>query len=222
MHRSSAPEPVPPVESGLGRLSGLNCTEDASKRREAREAEERSARIRELRTRWNAPRRHALRDPARAGPWGENLAAVETRLGKGVLIALIGPRGTGKTQMAVELMKTVTALGKPALFRSTAEFLMQLKVCYRDEAGVTEVDVFKAHRKPSLLVLDEFTRRFETEWENQVLFELLNQRYADLTDTVLIGNLGRVEFEAHLGASLLSRLQEGGGIVECDWHSFRP
>lgn len=162
-----------------------------------------------------------MRDPARAGPWAESLAAVETRLGKGVLIAVIGPRGTGKTQMAVELMKTVTALGRPALFRSTAEFLMQLKVCYRGEAGMNEVDVFKAHRKPTLLVLDEFTRRSETAWENQVLFELLNQRCADLTDTVLIGNLVRAEFESHLGPSLLSRLLEGGGIVECDWPPFR-
>lgn len=218
---SSDPDPgLPEDHLRIGRNDTPNPV-DVDRRREARNAEERSALIRDLRSRWNAPRRHVLRNPPRAGPWGDTLATLEARLGTGVLVALVGPRGTGKTQMAVELMKAVTAGGQSALYRTTAEFLMLLKGTYRGDPGRTELDVFKAHRKPSLLVLDEFTRRLETEWENQVLFELLNHRYADMTDTVLTGNLARTDFEAHLGLSLLSRLQEGGGIVECLWPTFR-
>jgi DNA replication protein DnaC len=64
-----------------------------------------------------------------------------------------------------------------------SELLMRLKQSYRKDAAETEVAIIKDHRRPSLLVIDEFARRGETDWENNVLFELLNQRYADMTDT---------------------------------------
>ena len=222
MHPSSSSEtPEEGAPIGFRRIQWDANRETADERRRARELEDRALRTRELRARWNAPERHAARTPCRDGPWGDALSALERRLETGFLLALIGPRGTGKTQLMVELMKRATENGRSALYRTTTEFLMHLKASYRPDSKASELDVFKAHRRPSLLVLDEFTRRQETDWENQVLFELLNHRYADLTDTLIAANLPRPEFETHLGPSLISRLQETGGIVECDWPGFR-
>lgn len=123
--------------------------------------------------------------------------------------------------MAVELMKDVTARGRSALFRTATELLMIFKSAYRPESGDSELDVLRQHRRPSLLVIDEFARRAETHWEDNLLFELLNQRYADVTDTVLLCNLARPELIECLGPSLTSRIVEGGGIVECTWPQFR-
>jgi DNA replication protein DnaC len=186
-----------------------------------REALERGVRVRELRSNWNAPKRHVQATPGRYGPWGEKLAALQGRLGQGVLVGLVGNRGAGKTQMGVELMKAATAAGRSALFRTAMELLMRFKASYRKDAEESELSILRAHRRPSLLVIDEIARRGETDWENGMLFELLNQRYADMTDTILTANQSPAEFESSIGPSLSSRMQEGGGIIECDWPSFR-
>jgi len=54
-----------------------------------------------------------------------------------------------------------------------------------------------------------------------MLFELLNRRYNDLKDTILIANKSKAEFQDYIGPSLASRMNETGGIVECNWPSFR-
>ncbi len=187
----------------------------------AREEDERPERTLALRANWNAPKRHVLGNPCRNGPWGKKLATLQARLGKGILIGLVGNRGVGKTQLAVELMKWVTSHGESALFRTAMELIMRFKDTYRQDSEEGELAVLRIHRRPALLVIDEIARRGQTEWENNMLFELLNQRYADMTDTILICNLGMAEFEASLGPSIVSRMQEGGGIIECNWPSFR-
>lgn len=209
------------LAQAIGQSLVLRSGAEVEARRAARLAEERTARSRELRAGWNAPRRHVGTTPSRDGPWGEKLALLEARLGKGILVGLIGRRGTGKTQLAVELMKRVTADGRGALFRTAMELLMRFKGSYRKDAPESELEVFNAHRRPALLVLDEIGQRAGTAWENDVLFELLNQRYADMTDTVVTGNLSPAEFEANLGPSTVSRMRESGGLIDCDWPSFR-
>lgn len=232
----------PPADAQAGSAAGLNrVPEDLRTRlqrlcervragelrgvseaqRQERERGEREEWVRELRLRWNAPKRHVLAGIHLEGPWGRHLDALQGRLGKGVLLAFVGPRGTGKTQMAIELMRTVTARGRPALYRTATELLMLLRATYRADARERDLDLLNAHRRPALLVIDEFARHPDNEWSTDVLFELLNQRYADLSDTILVSSQTRAEFESTLGPSLVSRLQEGGGVVECHWPTFR-
>jgi DNA replication protein DnaC len=183
----------------LQRIIANRSADDLESRIAERQTAEHVARVRELRSAWNAPKRHALANPPRDGPWGQKLVALETRLGQGVLIGLVGNRGAGKTQLAVELMKQLVQKGRPALFRTAMEIFMRFKASYRSGSAESELDILRAHRRPSLLVIDEVARRGESEWENNMLFELLNQRYADMTDTILTCNLSAAELEASLG-----------------------
>ncbi len=181
----------------------------------------RQGKIAMLRGDWNAPRRHVDFAPAVVGPWGEALRKLASRLGSGFLVALIGTRGNGKTQLAVELMKRVTDDLNFARFTTATRFFMAMKSTYRKDSTETEAGVLATFCKPSLLVVDEAARRAETTWENNLLFELLNSRYNEMKDTIMICNMGRAEFEQSLGASLVSRMNETGGIIECNWPSFR-
>ena len=136
-------------------------------------------------------------------------------------MALVGTRGNGKTQMAVELMKDATANRRPARFTTAVGFFMQIKSTYRKDATRGEADVITEFLLPSLLVVDEFEKRAETAWENNLLFELLNRRYNQMKDTVLIANEEKKAFVEYVGESVSSRMNEVGGIVECTWPSFR-
>jgi DNA replication protein DnaC len=68
---------------------------------------------------------------------------------------------------------------------------------------------------------DEIGKRGESVWEGNLLFELLNNRYADRTDTIVIANLNPQDLAESLGPSITSRLNETGGVIHCDWPSRR-
>jgi len=54
-----------------------------------------------------------------------------------------------------------------------------------------------------------------------MLTALIDYRYSQMRDTVIISNLKREAFTASMGASVVSRMIEAGGIIECNWPSFR-
>lgn len=186
-----------------------------------REGELRQIKVAELRRTWGAPTRHVEAVACFGGDWGATYQAILSKLHSGLLAALVGGRGTGKTQMAVELMRVVTGKLMSARFITATDFFIQIKGTYRKDAEEKEADVLKRFQRPPLLVIDEIGKRGETDWESNLLFELINRRYNDKTDTVLIDNRSAQDFTAAIGPSLASRMVECGGIIECNWKSFR-
>jgi hypothetical protein len=186
-----------------------------------KESEYRATKINALRTHWNAPKRQvANRSLDKSGRWGEKLNTVLSRLGSGFMIGLVNVRGAGKTQIGVEAMLQVTSNLKTARYCTATDFFVAIKASFKDKTE-TEASVIAEYRKPSLLVVDEVSKRGQTDWEDRLLFDLLDKRYQDMKDTILIANVTVGEFEAAVGPSLASRIKETGGVINCDWESFR-
>ncbi|MDA1178801.1 MAG: hypothetical protein O2931_08405, partial [Planctomycetota bacterium] len=76
---------------------------------------------------WNAPERHLKTKVTESGPWFAKFQAIDAKLGSGFLVALVGERGNGKTQMAVNLMKSTTWSLRTARFMTAVEFFMRIK-----------------------------------------------------------------------------------------------
>jgi hypothetical protein len=206
------------IQSSTAKLS----TQEIASRREHADRLARGQVIAELRSNWNAPKRHVAHSQIDlGGEWGKKLAALKALLGSGFLTALVGGRGPGKTQMAVELMRHTTSQLRPAYYLTATEFFIRVKTTYRDDGRKSESDVLKELRRPKLLIVDEVGKRAETPWENNLLFELINKRYDDLSDTVLIDNNEPAEFCKAIGPSLSSRINETGGVIHFNWQSFR-
>lgn len=167
----------------------------------------------------DVPKRHFPIPAILPGPWADKLKDLEGQVGKGCLLALLGKRGTGKTQMAVELIRITCVQGRSARYTTALRFFMSLKDSYR--VGTTESAVLNKYLKPHLLVIDEAQERGETGWEDRLLGSLVDSRYGAMRDTVLVSNLSRREFERAIGSSIMSRMSETGGIIECNWPSFR-
>jgi DNA replication protein DnaC len=200
--------------------------EEADARRKRAERGEASTRALELWGRADVPKRHAERalhpgvvDPDH--PWTKTRTRILSMLGKGVTLCLTGTRGNGKTQLGVDAILTTTLDGRPAQFVSAQRLFMTFKSSFDEGARRTEIQILDSFRRASLLVIDEVGQRTESGWENRTLFELLNARYGDMTDTILTCNLDRPMLAENLGPSIISRMQEGGGILECNWPSFR-
>ena len=170
----------------------------------------------------NAPKRQLGTKAEASGEWGQTLGRLNAKLGTGLFAVLTGKHGSGKTQLGVEMMRhQIDDRHKSAVFLSATEFFMQVKATYRADAQATEADVLTRYAKPALLVVDEIEKRGASEWENNLLFHLFNRRYNAVKDTLLISNLPEAELCHHLGPALVSRLNETGGVIKCNWASRR-
>lgn len=155
--------------------------------------------------------------------WTRTYLTLTSRLGSGMFYALIGPRGTGKTQIGCDVIcEATTGRGMTASYIKAIQFFMDIKATFRKGSDETEKSVILRYRKPDLLVIDEIACRGESDWEDRLLEHLLDERYSAKRDTILIGNFDNPRaFDANVGPSVVSRIQETGGLLLCDWKSFR-
>lgn len=153
--------------------------------------------------------------------WRGALEHLKPLVGTGFICALIGKRGTGKTQIAVETIRESASRLRRAKYLTAMEFFLAIKASYRKDSETTEQEVLASFYSPCLLVLDEIQERGETEWEDRLLTHLIDKRYAAMKDTLLLSNLTEEEFKKSVGPSIISRLIETGGIIECNWSNFR-
>jgi DNA replication protein DnaC len=190
------------------------------------EAKERLARedqVRLLFRDMRPPPRHARKqwtDLDFTGEWAQKLTDWKAKIGTGFLLALVGTYGNGKTQFAVEILREASQQLRTGLFITATAFFMDIKAAYKDKTADAEKDVVARYCKPQVLVIDEMSKRGETEWENRLLFHLINERYNHESDTLMIVNQEPEQFEESVGPALARRITEAGGMIDCKWKAF--
>ena len=174
---------------------------------------------------WGFPWRHLREHVANIsmdGKWGEKLKTLAKLRGTGFLVSLLGDRWTGKTMMACRLAQRHARIDPnfAALYVRAAEFFIAIKESYRD-GGPSESVQIDRFVSPEFLVIDELNERSDTRWEDMMLTLLIDIRYADMKDTLVISNHEPAAFKESVGPSIYRRLVQTGGQIECDWPSFR-
>lgn len=151
-------------------------------------------------------------------PNGAAETALATVEGGGML-ALIGTRGTGKTQLSAMLARHfIESLGKSAIYWRADEYFDWVKGLFgKDDAERKRSEMYQH----GLFILDEIQDRGDTEFEDRELRRLIDKRYGAHRPTVLIGNLDAKQFAERVGNSIVSRITEVGTVIVCDWPSFR-
>lgn len=152
--------------------------------------------------------------------------------GKGAIVALVGPRGTGKTyiasQFVIDLLWAELHTSKCSWIRyeKLTTIVGRLKAFYGD-MGTISMEKLEAYRAfltkaLDLLIIDEIHEVAEdSKHKDRILTDLLDTRYAAKKDTILISNQSAEEFERTTNPSIIDRLNEHGGIISCAWQSFR-
>jgi DNA replication protein DnaC len=167
------------------------------------------------------PSRHAGLKNATGAEWSACLDMMRSKVGSGFIMALIGTRGTGKTQIACELVRENAKRGKASRFTLAMDIFLAIRASYRRDSTTDEAKVVEEFCKPRLLVIDEIQERAESPFEDRILTHIINHRYNDEKDTLLIGNIKAEEFNKAMGASIVSRLNETGGLITCNWEGYR-
>lgn len=178
----------------------------------------------------NFPKRYANVTLPTSGEWFEAAKTAHGLLAAGGIVGLWGPRGAGKTFMAYDLAQhgafpddlRGTEHPRPAIYRTAMEIFLEIRDTWRHDATTSEIELLASWRRAALLVIDELQERGETDFENQKLTHLIDTRYRDARPTLLIGNFEtQADFEESLSDSIVSRMAETGGLIRCDWPSFR-
>lgn len=188
------------------------------KEREVAAAVERSAKYRYLS---GVEQQLFQSDVNRAGPWEAARSKLCSKIGTGLLCALTGIRGNGKTQLGVELIRESAGRFMSCKMLTATRLMMRIKDANERGAREETIDRYVAYR---VLVIDEFEKGVSTGFENSMFFELLNARFSklDKRDTLLIGNETSIEqFNRVAGDSLVSRINSRDGVFLCNWPSFR-
>ncbi|HEX9111509.1 MAG TPA: ATP-binding protein [Terriglobales bacterium] len=111
----------------------------------------------------------------------------DPRDGKGLLI--VGGIGTGKTHLAVGILKVLIATRATAcLFCDYRELLKQIQNSYNDSVQVTELQVLRPVFDAEVLVLDELGAVKPSEWVWDTVSLILNTRYNDNRTTIITTN----------------------------------
>lgn len=109
------------------------------------------------------------------------------RDGAGLL--LVGGIGTGKTHLAVGILKElIAAQGSACLFCDYRELLKQIQNCYNDSVQATELQVLRPVFEAEVLLLDELGAVKPSEWVSDTVSLILNTRYNDNRTTLITTN----------------------------------
>ena len=153
-----------------------------------------------------------------ATEYAENFDLV---LREGRSAIFVGKVGTGKTHLAIGIALSIMQQQRSALFVTVQRLIRRVKDSWhtKEETESQVVDVFAS---PDLLVLDEVGVQFGSEFEKQVLFDVLNTRYENRKPSILLSNIPKEQLSDYLGERVTDRLRENGGkVIGFDWESYR-
>lgn len=139
------------------------------------------------------------------------------------MIALVGPRGTGKTRLAFAALIEAVADEKSAMYRKAADVFIDIQDTFNRGKGEASTRVVLERLiRPDFLCIDELSEmQADRDWQAGRLTYLLDRRYDEDKSTILIANDEADTFTKKMGASAMSRLGERGRIIVCNWPSFR-
>lgn len=125
---------------------------------------------------------------------------------KGLL--LTGKVGTGKTHIAVSILKEVIEKGFTGLYWNVPELFLELRRRMDDKSEENEFDLFDQARRVDLLVLDDLGAERTSDYVLDRLYVLINGRYQNDNATIITTNQPMHELAKSVNPRITSRIHE--------------
>jgi DNA replication protein DnaC len=141
-------------------------------------------------------------------------------------LLLTGPVGLGKTGLAVSLLLEAMRAGSGGLYVVTPSFLSRIRATYTRGKGDDETDemaVLASVIEAPVLVLDDLGKVTLTEWGQEKLFTLVNERYIAGRRTIVTSNLDTEDgsLEGHLWPATWDRIRGMSEVFRLTGSSLR-
>jgi hypothetical protein len=176
----------------------------------------------EWRYRSGFPKKHAevaVLGPPLEWPEPDLPGRIYDLLVKNRSVLLLGPHGTGKTQLTCAV--TYRLACRCWRMRYSADIVSDFRQkCWNDKT-ISEDGYFADLARLHLLVLDQFGQRRVSQDENLILGRIIDAVYGADIPLVVISNDSLDVFKTSVSASTYDRLREMAELIECAWPSYR-
>lgn len=143
-------------------------------------------------------------------------------LTEGKSVTLYGTCGSGKTHLAVCLMRQWAACNQPTdppRYVSVPDLMGELRETFGKESA-TEQGTLDEYIKRPLLLLDDLGGGRQTDYVCEALFRIIDARYRDESPTIITTNLNMKELAEQIDDRIASRLCGMGEVItlgDKDW-----
>jgi DNA replication protein DnaC len=145
-----------------------------------------------------------------------------TYASKGSGLILSGKPGTGKTHLASAAMLALMGSGRWVQYATCMGMIRMVRETWARKSERTEREVLRLlGSEIDLLVIDEVGVQYGTEGEQNIVFDVLDRRYAEMRPSILITNQDTEGLKASLGERTFDRLRQTHALVKFDWPSYR-
>jgi DNA replication protein DnaC len=121
-------------------------------------------------------------------------------------LLILGPTGTGKSHQAFGAIRTIAAKGvTPGWHAATAPSLF---AALRPREGTDSDGEYRKIAAVPLLLLDDLGAAKGSEWTEEILYRLINDRYEAMLPGLFTSNLLPGQLRSVLGDRVASRLAE--------------
>lgn len=138
---------------------------------------------------------------------------------------LWGPAGSGKTLLAsIFLQELMLKYSQPGKFVDLSrQFFQRLKRSYdsADELYGTGGQILDELINIPFLVIDDFGVQRNTEWESEMLYNLIDSRYAEEKPTIITSNSDIKDYKKVAKGRVYSRILEMCNIIYIDLPDYR-
>jgi DNA replication protein DnaC len=131
----------------------------------------------------------------------------------------VGRPGTGKTHLAVAILKTIAKKGFSALMVTVPNVLVEIRAVIKDSEATGKL--INQVLKTNFLVLDDLGVEKPTDWVREELYKLINERYERKLPTLVTSNLDLDKLADRIGERVVDRLVEMCKVIRFDWDSWR-
>lgn len=123
-------------------------------------------------------------------------------------LLLRGGTGSGKTHVAVAIMKEAMRRGYSAHYANFSDLLSRIRDSYHENSKESEGALLALIDSVDLLVLDDVGAENTTDWVRDRLYLIINRRYENARPVIITTNCEEAELEARIGPRTASRLYE--------------
>lgn len=126
-------------------------------------------------------------------------------------LLILGGYGSGKTHLAAAIANNLVDKGIPVLFSTFSEHLEHIREEFDKDGQRKYLSMMK---NTAMLVIDDIGKEKQTEWTQQILFDVINYRYEHLLPFVITTNMNEEELGNYVGGAVYSRMCEACTAVK--------